>query len=73
MQEQPQNELSLQETFQQIEEIVAKLEQQDVGLEESFTYFDQGMRLLQECNDKIDRVEKQVLELTENGVTRGFE
>ena len=60
-------ECSLEEAFEQIEETIARLEDEDITLEESFRAYQDGMKLLKYCNEKIDRVEKQVLKLNEDG------
>lgn len=68
-----QKELSLEENFAGLEEIIEKLESDDLTLEEAFKAYSDGMRLLKACNDQIDRVEKQVLKLTEEGQLEAFE
>ncbi len=60
-------ERTLEEMLQILDEQIAKLESDDISLEESFHTYEEGMRLLKECNEKIDRVEKQVLKLNEDG------
>jgi len=60
-------ELSLEEAFEQVEGTIALLEEEDITLEESFRAYQEGMKLLQYCNDKIDKVEKQVLKINEDG------
>lgn len=60
-------ELSLEEAFEQVEGTIALLEEEDITLEESFKAYQEGMKLLQYCNDKIDKVEKQVLKINEDG------
>ena len=55
------------ETFEQIEEVIAHLEAEDITLEESFQEYDRGMKLLQHCNETIDQVEKKVLQINEDG------
>lgn len=59
--------LSLEEAFEQIEETIGRLEEDDITLEESFRAYQEGMKLLQYCNEKIDKVEKQVLKINEDG------
>ena len=44
-----------------------------ISLEDSFLVYEQGMKLIKECNDKIDRVEKKVLELNAEGVLEEME
>lgn len=63
----PKDELSLEETFTLLESTIEKLEQEDISLEDSFQLYQEGMKFLKSCNDKIDRVEKAVLKLNEKG------
>lgn len=60
-------ELTLEQTFEMLEDTIGKLEQEDIPLEESFRLYKEGMRLIQSCNDRIDKVEKEVLKLNEDG------
>lgn len=60
-------ELTLEQTFERLEDTIGKLQQEDISLEESFRLYKEGMRLIRSCNDKIDSVEKEVLKLNENG------
>ena len=60
-------EITLEQTFEKLEETISKLEQEDISLEESFKIYRDGMKLVQNCNNKIDKVEKEVLKLNENG------
>lgn len=60
-------EMTLEQTFELLEETIEKLEDEDISLEESFKLYKEGMKLIQSCNDKIDKVEKEVLKLNEDG------
>ncbi len=60
-------ELSLEEAFGQIEEVIAHLETEEITLEQSFQEYNRGMKLLRHCNETIDRVEKKVLQINEDG------
>lgn len=62
-----EEDLSLEEAFARIEETIEHLEEEETTLEESFSAYQKGMRLLQYCNAKIDKVEKQVLKINEDG------
>lgn len=59
--------LSIEENFAKLEESIQRLEDEDATLEEAFAAYSEGMRLVKVCNDQIDRVEKQVLKLTQEG------
>lgn len=61
--------VSLEENFEQIEELLTSLEAEETSLEESFRYYQEGMKLLKSCNAIIDTVEKKVLKLKDNGET----
>lgn len=65
-------ELTLDETFERLETVIGKLEQEDISLEESFQVYKEGMKLIRSCNEKIDRVEKEVLKLNEDGTLEEF-
>lgn len=67
LQEEQEKELSLEEAFEQIEEVISHLETEEITLEQSFQEYNRGMKLLQHCNDTIDRVEKKVLQINEDG------
>ncbi|MDE5696071.1 MAG: exodeoxyribonuclease VII small subunit [Lachnospiraceae bacterium] len=60
-------EQTLEQAFEKLEEMIGNLEQEDISLEESFKLYKEGMKLIKSCNDKIDKVEKEVLKLNENG------
>ena len=66
-QQEQENALSLEEAFEQIEEVISYLENEEITLEQSFQEYNRGMKLLQHCNDTIDRVEKKVLQINEDG------
>lgn len=67
-----QKTITLEENFKRLEEVIATLERDDVPLDEAFRAYSQGMGILKLCNDEIDRVEKQVLKLTEDGCLEEF-
>ncbi len=60
-------ELTLEQIFEKLEGTIGKLEQEEIPLEESFKLYKEGMKLVKSCNDRIDKVEKEVLKLNENG------
>ena len=59
--QQPEEERTLEEAMEQ-----------EVTLEESFRLYHRGIDLLKACSDKIDRVEKQIQILDEEGESHGF-
>ena len=49
-----------------------RLTDREVTLEESFRLYQEGMELLKQCNARIDHVEKQMLQIDEEGNTHEF-
>ncbi|MEG0962023.1 MAG: exodeoxyribonuclease VII small subunit [Lachnospiraceae bacterium] len=62
-----EQEKSLEETFQEIETIIGKMQQREVSLEDSFSLYEQGIKKLKLCNEKINTVEKKMLLLNGQG------
>lgn len=67
-----QEQFRLEEAFDRIEALLEKLQDKDVTLEESFGLYQEGMGLLKLCNENIDYVEKQMLQIDEEGQTHEF-
>lgn len=65
-------EQSLEELFEELDMVAARLEQGNLTLEESFQLYQDGMNKLKLCNEKIDQVEKKVLILEESGELHEF-
>lgn len=63
----------LREIFAQLDEVIEGMEQEDVSLEETFELYHRGMDMLKLCNDKIDKVEKKMLLLDNEGEEHEFE
>ena len=61
-------ELTLEESFEALEEVISKLEDDETPLEEALNQYKLGMDLLKNSNDLIDRVEKQVKVLSGEGL-----
>ena len=55
-----------------LEQILARMDEEGVTLEESFDCYEQGMKLIKYCNETIDTVEKKVQILSAGGETDEF-
>lgn len=51
---------NLEQMLGEITEIINKMDQDEISLEDSFKLYNQGIKLCKQCNDKIDKVEKQI-------------
>ena len=63
---------NLEEMFKDLEELIGKMENEEITLEQTFDLYNNGTELLKKCNLSIDEVEKKVLVLDENGETDEF-
>ena len=63
--EQAERQPSIEEDFSRLEELIKKLEAGDSTLEESFTCYEAGMKLVKSLGGQIDKVEKKILILSE--------
>ena len=62
-QEKELEKLSIEEICGRLDEIMEHLEDGAVSLEDSFGYYETGMKLVKACSGKLDRVEKQIMVL----------
>ena len=67
MAENQKDEKTLEEAFSELDVLADKLEDRETSLEDSFRLYKQGMGLLKFCNDKLDTVEKKMLQMNEDG------
>ena len=70
--EQLQEEQPLEEMFTELDLLAGKLEDRETSLEDSFRLYRQGMELLKLCSEKLDTVEKKMLQLNEDGTFSEF-
>lgn len=65
--------MSMEEAFKSLDEIVEQMENKDISLEDTFAMYQKGMQLLKECSNRIDTVEKKMLQLNEDGTLQEYE
>ena len=68
-----EKELTIEESFAEIETILNKLESNEVTLEDSFLLYQSGMKQIKHCNDLMNAVEQKVQMLKSNGELETFE
>ena len=61
-----EGESTLEENFAKLEILLSEMEKEDIGIEDAFNKYAEGMRLIKDCNSKIDRVEKKLKKLAED-------
>ena len=67
MAEQDTSELSFEETLEELENLVQRMESGELGLEDSLKAFERGIKLTRACQDALKDAELKVQTLTESG------
>ena len=52
--------ITIEESFASLDAIREELQNGDLTLEESFQKYEEGMKLIKNCNTAIDKVEKKL-------------
>jgi exodeoxyribonuclease VII small subunit len=58
--------LSFEQSFDQLEKILEKMNQPNLTLEESILLFEEADRLVKQCSIKIDEAEKRIEVIVKN-------
>lgn len=66
-------EQTLEEMFENLDEVIMTMEKMDISLEESFRLYHTGMDMLKSCSDRLDKIEKKMLMLDSEGKVHDFE
>ena len=64
--------VSLEERFEHIEEIINKMEMGDITLDESFDLYKNGLEEIKAANAMLETIEKAMLVLNEDGSLEEF-
>lgn len=56
--------MGYEEAMQKLEKVVGRLETDEVSLEESLELFEQGVKLMQTCHQRLNEIESRVQLLT---------
>ena len=67
-----ENKKTLEDAFEELEEIIEKMNDREVSLDASFALYTEGTKLLKYCNEQLDMVEKKMLVLSEEGELHEF-
>ena len=58
--------IKFEEAIEKLDAIVSKLESGSASLDESLSLFEEGVKLIKICNEKLDSAEQKVRILTES-------
>lgn len=64
---QEENSMSIEDTLKELELVIEKMEDRDSSLEDTFSLYETGMKMVKACSEKIERVEKKIQILSEEG------
>ena len=56
---------NIEENFKELDELLEKMQDEDVSLDESFEMYKKGIEIVKDSNDQIDKIEKQIEVLEE--------
>lgn len=59
--------LTLEQSFERLDEILDSMENGNTSLNDNFKLYKEGMKLIQNCNQKLDKVEKQIVLINDQG------
>ena len=63
----------LEEIFAELDEILSKMRDPEVTLEDSFALYEYGMKDIKQCNILLDQIEKKMLLLSKDGELTAFD
>jgi exodeoxyribonuclease VII small subunit len=63
----PEKQDTFEKDLKQLEDVVARLEQGDLPLDEAMKLFQEGMRLSKLCSQRLSTVEQEIKKLVAEG------
>ena len=60
--------VGIEDNFEQLEDIISKMQSDRITLEQSFELYNKGLSLVQDCNNKIEKIEKQIKIIEEGNI-----
>ena len=56
----------IEENFEKLEQIIQKMQSDEVSLDESFALYQDGIKLVKESNEQIEKIEQEIKVLEGN-------
>lgn len=69
--DEPNLEIGFEASVEQVEALIDKIEQGEIGLEESVEAYEKGVALIKRCRGILDHAEQRITELTDSGDSGG--
>ena len=67
-----EKELRLEDLLSQVELCVEQLDDPQISLEDAFRYYEEGIRKLKLCNEKVARIEQKMQVVNQRGELEDF-
>lgn len=65
--------MTYEKAITRLENIIQKLENNEIPLEESISLFQEGIELSQYCDQKLKNIQEKVAQIYEDGQLKAFE
>lgn len=60
-------QMTIQQSFEKLDQIIEKMQSEELSLEETFHLYKEGISLVEGCNQKIEKIQCDIQKLnTEN-------
>lgn len=56
---------NIEDNFKELDELLEKMQDEDVSLDESFEMYKKGIEIVKDSNEQIEKIEKQIEVLEE--------
>ena len=53
--------MTLEESFAQLDELIARLEDGSIPISEALKLYKNGIKIVENCNQQLDKVEKEII------------
>ena len=60
--------VGIEDNFEQLEDIISKMQSDRITLEQSVELYNKGLSLVQDCNNQIEKIEKQIKIIEEGNI-----
>ena len=55
-----EKELTIEQSFEQLDQIINRMQSEDLPLDEAFSLYKSGVSLVENCNKKIEKIQCEI-------------
>lgn len=63
----PRKKFSVEQAFDELETIIEQLEDDETSIQDALKFYTKGMKLVQQCQESLDHIEKELIILEDKG------